>query len=240
MSPDEMRAEGNDSPEPSPQEEKILDTGAEEVEEYTPPEPEGGEVEEPEGNSALGEELSPPTEPSRMKRFLLTVLRWAVLVAILFGLGVLATWIVRVQPQGDRIDELANRLEAAEMTIEGLEEELSALTPLKSENAALQEQLAESQLRADLLRVLIDVTSAQVAMAKDDMVSAKASLSRTDARMKSIQKQLTDEDQDTLESMRTRLALVLDELDQDEFAAQNDLEVLTSNLLALERSLFGN
>jgi hypothetical protein len=163
-----------------------------------------------------------------------------VLVAILFGLGVLATWIVRVQPQGDRIDELANRLEAAEMTIEGLEEELSALTPLKSENAALQEQLAESQLRADLLRVLIDVTSAQVAMAKDDMVSAKASLSRTDARMKSIQKQLTDEDQDTLESMRTRLALVLDELDQDEFAAQNDLEVLTSNLLALERSLFGN
>jgi len=40
--------------------------------------------------------------------------------------------------------------------------------------------------------------------------------------------------------MRSRLALVLDELETNRFAAMRDLEVLASNLMALERSLFGN
>jgi hypothetical protein len=40
--------------------------------------------------------------------------------------------------------------------------------------------------------------------------------------------------------MLTRLELVLEELGEDSFAAIRDLEVLSSNLAALERSLFGN
>ena len=34
--------------------------------------------------------------------------------------------------------------------------------------------------------------------------------------------------------------LVLEELEADDFAAMSDLDVLKSNLVALERSLFGN
>jgi hypothetical protein len=44
---------------------------------------------------------------------------------------------------------------------------------------------------------------------------------------------------ETVEGFRTRLALVLEEVDDNAFAAQRDLQILASNLLSLERSLFG-
>ncbi len=181
-----------------------------------------------------------PKPPSRIGRFLRKALRWTTGLIVVFGLGVGTTWFVRVQPMTVQIQDLKNQLEAAEITIGELETQIADSKPLESEKADLEAELLEAQLHVDVFRILVDVTSAQLALANEDLVTAKASLTGTDVRMANLQESLQGEDQQTIEGMRTRLALVLDELEADSFAAMSDLDVLASNLLALERSLFGN
>jgi hypothetical protein len=90
------------------------------------------------------------------------------------------------------------------------------------------------------LKIQSDVAAAQIALYTEDFVTAKASLAGSDTRLDAIMQKLQGEDRDTVEGMLTRLELVLEELGEDSFAAVRDLEVLSSNLSALERSLFGN
>jgi hypothetical protein len=71
-------------------------------------------------------------------------------------------------------------------------------------------------------------------------VTAKASLSGTEERLAALQEELQGEDQQTIEGMRARLSLALEELEEETETAANDLSVLSSNLVALERSLFGD
>jgi hypothetical protein len=181
-----------------------------------------------------------PKPPSRIGKFFRKALRWVTGLIVVFGLGVGTTWFVRVQPMNDQIDDLKDRLQAAEITMDELESQIADFSPLEGEKNDLEAELTKSQLHVDVLRVLVDVTSAQLALANDDVVTAKASLTGTDMRLTNLQERLQGEDQQTIEGMRTRLALVLDELEADAFAAMSDLDVLASNLLALERSLFGN
>jgi hypothetical protein len=89
----------------------------------------------------------------------------------------------------------------------------------------------------DLLSVLVDVTTAQLAMAQDDPIAAKAALAGTDERLRTLDEELVGAD--TVEGLRNRLALVIEELDDNIFAAQKDLQILSNNLISLERSLFG-
>lgn len=184
--------------------------------------------------------LGEPKPPSRIGRFFRKALRWVTGLIVVFGLGVGTTWFVRVQPQNNQIDDLKNKLQAADITVGELESQLSTLMQMGVENENLSGQLSEVQLHVDMMRSLVDITSAELALAKDDLVTAKASLTGTDARLENLQEMFEGEDQQTIDGMRTRLSLVLEELETDASAAMSDLEVLASNLLALERSLFGN
>jgi hypothetical protein len=181
-----------------------------------------------------------PKPPSRLVIFLRKLLRWTVGILVIFALGILATWITRVQPQKDRINALNDKLEAADITVEELESRMTELLPVVDENNALKGQLNQAQLQVDVFKVLVDVTTAELALVNEDVLTAKASLSGTDSQLETLQEGLPQADQATIEGMRTRLALVLDELETDVFAAGNDLEVLKNNLVALERSLFGD
>jgi len=181
-----------------------------------------------------------PKPPSRIGIFFRKALRWTTGLIVVFGLGVVTAWFVRVQPQDAQMDDLKNRIQAAEITVGELESQISTLMPLGAENEKLMGELSETQLHVDVMRVLVDVTSAEMALAKDDLVTAKASLTGTDARLAVLQEELQGEDQQTIEGMRTRLTLVLEELEGDTTTAMSDLDILTSNLVALERSLFGN
>jgi len=203
----------------------------------------GEDAEKPEPWDALRPVQSKPEEPkppSRIGIFFRKALRWTTGIIFIFGLGVVTAWFVRVQPQDVEIRDLENRIQAAEITVEQLEAQITDLLPLDVENQQLLEELSESQLHVDVMKALIDATSAQLALAMDDVVTAKASLSGTDARLAALQDQLQGDDQQTLEGIRTRLSLVLEELEKDTEIAMNDLEVLSSNLIALERSLFGD
>jgi len=181
-----------------------------------------------------------PKPPSRLGRFFRKVLRWVTGLIVVFAIGVGTTYFVRVRPMTYQIEDLKNQLQAADLTVAQLEEQISDFVALETENENLNNELLETQLHVDIMRVLVDVTSAELALTNEDIITAKASLTGTDERLADLEETLQGEDQQTIEGMRTRLALVLEELETDAFAALSDLDVLKSNLLALERSLFGN
>ena len=180
------------------------------------------------------------TEPSKLRLFLRRLLSWLVAILVIFSLGVGATWLARVVPQQKKIDnleqEMENLLKAAELSAS----EIEALLPLIDENAGLQSDLSEAELQLEVLSIQADVASAQLALLAEDFVTAKAYLAGTDTRLEALINNLESEDRNTVQGMLTRLELVLEELGEDSFAAIRDLEVLSSNLAALERSLFGN
>jgi hypothetical protein len=95
-------------------------------------------------------------------------------------------------------------------------------------------------MHIEILKIQGDVASAHLALLAEDIVTARASLAGTDTRIDALMSNLDGEDRNTVQGMLTRLELVLQELGEDSFAAIRDLEVLTSNLAALERSIFGN
>lgn len=182
---------------------------------------------------------SPEPEPSR-PGVLRRILIWAVVVLLVFALGVGACWLTQVQPQRDRIASLEQRAQSAETQVESLQAEVTRLSPLEAENESLQAELKRSSQHLDLLFVLVDVTSAQLAMAQEDTIAAKAALTGTDARLRGLEADLDGSQADTVKGLRERLTLVKEEVDSDEFAARRDLEILANNLLSLERSLFGD
>jgi hypothetical protein len=89
------------------------------------------------------------------------------------------------------------------------------------------------------LNVLVDVTTAQLALAQDDDIAARAALTGTAARLTALESTLDGADAIAVAEMGERLQLVLEEVETDSFAARRDLEILANNLLALERVLFG-
>ncbi|NIM95156.1 MAG: hypothetical protein GTO18_15780 [Anaerolineales bacterium] len=234
MAADELHAEDASELEPASEEPQEANLDA-----YSLPEQEEAPIPKPVGPSVEAPEEE-PAQPSRTGRFFRLLLRWAVVFIVIFGLGVLATWFARVQPQQDDIDHLTAELEAAEDTIAQLTEEVNTLRPLVTENAELKEELATAELHIAILQVMNDVTSAQVALAQGDVVTAQAILSGTDERLEELESTLTGDQLDIVAGLHTRLALVVEEIEDDPFAASNDLEVLSNTLNALERSLFGS
>jgi uncharacterized membrane-anchored protein YhcB (DUF1043 family) len=199
-----------------------------ELPEEAPPEP----VEEVE--AAVEVEVPPP---SRFRLFLNRALRWVTGFMLVFVLGVVAMWAIRVRPVQAELQSLQTELEAMQEQAATLEEQVQSLLPLEEENASLLAELAKTEQQMAIRGVLVDVTSAQLAMAQEDPLAAKAALVGTDDRMKALDVELVGTD--TLEGLRNRLTLVVDELDSDAFAAQRDLQILANNLISLERSLFG-
>lgn len=176
-----------------------------------------------------------PARPSRLRRILV----WVIAILLVFTLGVGACWLTQVQPQREQIASLESRASDAEARAENLQAEVTRLSPFEAENETLQTQLKRSTQHLDLLFVLVDVTSAQLAMVQEDTLAAKAALSGTDARLGDLESNLSGAEAATVKGLSERLTLVLEEVESDEFAARRDLEILANNLLSLERSLFG-
>lgn len=179
-------------------------------------------------------------EPGKLGLFLRRMLRWLVAVLVIFVLGIGATWLARVTPQQREIEDLKEQLALIQDEAEGSAARVEELLPLIDENAELEDELATAELHIDVLSIQADVASAHLALLGEDFVTAKASLVGTDNRLEDLMESLGGEDRSTVAGMLTRLELVIEELGEDSFAAIRDLEVLSSNLAALERSVFGN
>ncbi len=219
-------------------EEQAQPTGAgPQVEEQAQPADETQQAAEP---VAAVEARTPPKEPSRFGLFLRRALRWLAGIGVVFALGIGTLWFAQVRPQAERIRELQADLEATRSQVEALQNEVEDLRPLKTVNADLQQSLAAAQQRHALLSTLVDVTQAQLALAQDDGLAARAALAEAPAQLEALQRDLSGQEAETLATMQDRLDLVLRELDQEKtFAAQRDLEVLANALVELDRALFG-
>jgi len=180
------------------------------------------------------------SEPGKFRLFLRRLLRWSVTVLVIFALGIGATWWARVIPKQNEIDNLDRQLKLSNDAAQLSASEVEDLLPLVDENALLKSQLSRVEMHVEIMKIQADVATAQIALYTEDFVTAKASLAGSDTRLDAIMQKLQGQDRDTVEGMLIRLELVLEELGEDSFAAVRDLEVLSSNLSALERSLFGN
>lgn len=181
----------------------------------------------------------PPAPPSRFSLFLRGALRWAAALVLVFGLGVAAMWVVRVKPQAEQIATLRSQVDGLQQEVDSLTSEVKELRPLKQKNADLQGQLEIAEGHLQVLQVLVDVTSGQVQIGLGDPAAARRALAETDTRLKTLQSTLAADKQKDLQSMRSRLGLVLSELETNTFAAVKDLEVLAGDLAAFERAAFG-
>ena len=185
-------------------------------------------------------QTEPPKPESRFSVYLRRALRWATAVVVVFGLGVAATWFNQVRPRIAQQEVLEQGLAAVEVQRDELQAQVDELSGVRDENEMLQAELQLAKGRLALLRVLVDVTTAQLGIAQDDPLAAKAALENTAAALVDLGEQLGPGEASTVADLQDRLALVQDELEADVFAAQRDLEILANSLLEIERDQFGS
>ena len=197
----------------------------------TSPEPKKGA---PAGTGAIAK------PEGRFGRFLRRALRWATATLVVFALGVAATWISQVRPRISQVQALEEGLAAVEKQRDQRQAALDELQGVQAENEELKAELQETEGRLALLRVLVDVTTAQLGIAQEDPIAAKAALENTAAALVDLGEKLGPGEASTVAGLQERLALVQEELESDIFAAQRDLEILANSLLEIQRDQFGS
>lgn len=179
-------------------------------------------------------------EESRFEGAARQALRWAAILGLAFVLGIAALWIARLRPQQERVRRMETEVRQAQTQIGDLESEVTELESLRQENQMLRQDLEMANLHLDLLDILVDVEAAQIALERDNPSQAQSALRGTDAKLEELGSGLEGSPADSVQAMRDRLRLVVEELDSDAFAARQDLEIMANNLLSLEEVLFGS
>jgi len=186
----------------------------------TPP---GMEVEEPEVMSPAPPKTEPSVAqqkaPSKASRLFRKVMLYLIAGLVFFSLGIVATWYVKVIPVQQEAE--------------------TARTAVVEEIARLEAQIAEDDLHFHLLNSLVDVYSAQVAIGQEDAAGVRAALAGTDSRLEMVETALEDDSASAIAALRAQLERVIDAIDGDLESATSGLERLASNLLAFERSMYG-
>ena len=182
------------------------------------------------------EEPAAAVRQSRLGRFLRRALRWITSIVVVFGIGFMANQFAQVEPLRQQSEDLQGELAIAQAERDQLQSEVAELEGVRDRNQDLEDQLQQVGAQLDLLSVLVDVTAAQLAIAQDDPVAAKAALADTDAHLVELGRKLGAEE---VAGLRERLALVVEEVDADIFAAQRDLEILANTVIGIQRERFG-
>ncbi len=210
------------------------------------------QVSPPEENAELvipaEPEKAPETEGSP-NRFMLRALRWVLGFLVVFGLGAVLIIVALYVPGQQKIRQANERyaqleeqtkadLDQADQKITELERRIKNLSTFEAENQALQSDLDQTRLHVVILSARSDVAQARLALAKDDPSKAKIALSKTGDTLQSLEEMLEPDQRKVVADMQNRLALILDEIDDNPYAAESDLDVLATSLLELENAFF--
>ena len=214
---------------------------------------EPSEVQEPEEIQApiSADEESPevaqPAEPEvaevkKRPSFMVRALRWLLIIAILFGLGSILILFTLYIPTRENLNSALQDIEQisnqANADLEQANQEILRLSSFEEKNQALQEELDQSNLRVTVLEIRNDVLSAQLALLHGDKEKALLALSNTPETMDVLAAQLPTENRDYVTTMQKRLELAIDGIQNEDSAAESDLNVLVIKLLELEDALF--
>ncbi len=185
--------------------------------------------------------VQPAVQPAPSKKkgsvFLRTCLFWSVGLFGIFALGIAATWVLQVRPRSEQIEKLGVQATTAQADVVDLEERLDLLLPLEDENAALLVEATAMNQELALLRVLLSVKTAQIALMMDDVADAQEGLSNSRESLERIAQGVTGAEVEVLRDLINRLDLIQSEIDRDAEAAAQDLEILANTLVTLERAI---
>jgi len=226
------------------------DEGALPVEEAVVPE---AEMIEPLEGLPTEEELAveEKVEESKARRFFRKLIRWTAGLLIIFGLGLITSIIVFYRPAVKEaettIQQLKSDISAKEDTILDLQEQITdlksqiaELEPLEGANNDLLAAQADFQLHIAILDARLDVANAMLSLKGDDIAQARVVLNNTGKTLETISELLEPGQRDVVVAMVQRLDLVLSEIEEDPYAAESDLDVLSTNLLQLEDAFFSD
>ena len=185
--------------------------------------------------------MQPPVQPAPSKKkgsgFLRTCLFWSVGLFGIFALGIAVTWVLQVRPRSIEIEKLGVQAATSQAEVVDLEERLDLLLPLEDENTALLVETAAMNQELALLRVLLSVKTAQMALMMDDVADAQEGLENSREDLERVAQGMTGAEAEVLRDLINRLDLIQSEIDRDPGAAAQDLEILTNTLVTLERAI---
>lgn len=185
--------------------------------------------------------VQPPVQPAPSKKkgsgFLRTCLFWTVGLLGIFALGIAATWVLQVRPRSAQIEKLGVQAATLQAEVIDLEGRLGLLLPLEDENAALLVEATAMDQGQALLRVLLSVKTAQMALMMDDAADALEGLENTREDLERVAQGTTGAEAEVLQDLINRLDLIQSEIDRDPEAAYQDLEILANTLVTLEHAI---
>ena len=185
-------------------------------------------------------EVSPTKPESRFKRVFLRVIRWMLIMLIVFGLGAITVIFSLYLPSRETVREYEAKIEASNQQIADLNQQIQSLKSLEEQNKALEEELEKTEMHLIVLSALSDVNAARLALAEEDVASARSYLTNTPDSLNKLANLVQPDQRTLINSMQDRLELALSEMDEDIFAGQSDLGVLASNLTQFENTLFAS
>jgi hypothetical protein len=89
-------------------------------------------------------------------------------------------------------------------------------------------------------QVLVDVSNARVALFLENVTEAKTYLVKTQQRLEDLLPSIAEYDPALAQDMPQRLNLIISGLDRDTETAKIDLELITKDLLDIEKAVFGD
>lgn len=198
------------------------------------------------------EESTLPEPEPKTKGFWSRAFRWLLVLAIIFGLGALLIMFLLFIPARDQAIQANQQIELikeqaqadlvkAEQVNAELEETIDNLSTLEAQKEALQGELDKANLHIVILNARTDVANAQLVLVKEeDVTKARVTLSQTSETLETLEDMLEPDQRNVAADMQERLQLVLDELEDNPYAAESDLDVLARSLLELESALISN
>jgi hypothetical protein len=165
----------------------------------------------------------PPASPSRLTLWLRRSMVWAAGALVVFALGALGNWWFQVRPRMAQVQQLTAQLEAAN-------QELEVLRPKAADADRLQALFDKAELRLLTLQALVRVNEARAALALGEGSRGRLPALLADAPLARLQTLADPAVAETVGALRERLAMAIDEIEGNAFAAQGDFEILANGL----------
>ena len=179
-------------------------------------------------------------KPGKARLIFRRILIWLVVIAIAFAGGIYVDYILRYQPEQEKVADLTEEITSAQTEITTLEAEIERLDVFEELNLGLVEEIADITTHITILSARVAVADATLALEQNRIADAKLALDKVGSTLEILKTMLNDDQVEVVNNMLQRHHLILIDLEDDSFSAQTDMEVLAAKLNALENTLFAS
>jgi cell division protein FtsB len=215
-----------------------------------PDQPQPEMIARPSTETAAVSEKGAKQKAGGLRRFFRKALIWLVVIVIGFSAGIATYHFLRYKPLAETLTAAQTELDQAQQDLNDLQADIDKLkilnkeagdeiSSLESEKKALQDELEKTITHLELFQVLVDVSSARVALFLEDIQEAKNYLINTQQRLDDLLPRIAEYDPALAQDMPQRLNLIISGLDRDTETVKIDLELITNDLLNIEKAVFG-